>query len=94
MKLIALAAAIALTFVGMLFAGAGFFLLWMEVRVPPVHSSHVYIAAALIFLGGVAIARDTFLSLLKRLLGIVGPYVPWKRPSVAVKAPEPPVNDQ
>lgn len=62
--------------VGLGIAGVGVLLLVTEIRTPPFHVSHIYIAAGFIFFGALLIVPSAVTGGLKSVIVIVGPYIP------------------
>lgn len=62
--------------VGLAIAAMGVLLLVTEIRTPPFHATHIYIAAGFIFFGALLIVPSAVTSGLRSVVLIVGPYVP------------------
>jgi hypothetical protein len=62
--------------VGCGIAGVGVMLLVTELRTPPGHATHIYIAAGMMFFGALLIVPSAVTSGLRSVIVIVGPYIP------------------
>jgi hypothetical protein len=63
--------------IGLLLMGAGGFLLWQEVRVPPSHNVHIYIFASIATLGALIISPESVVTRVGKIVIIISPIIPW-----------------
>lgn len=75
-------------------SGAG--LVYVEVRVPPLHNSHLYVGVGLALLGALMVNPTPIVSGLRQVVVIVAPIIPWSK-AVGQRAsgstPKPPEGD-
>lgn len=76
--------------VGAAIAGIGGLMLVTEMKTPPFHPVHVYIAAGLLFFGALLIVPSAVTSGLSKVVVIVGPYIPTLGRRATDTAPAPP----
>ncbi len=58
-----------------LFAGGGWFL-FLEMKSPPTHTTHIVLFSSIAFIGALSIRPDPILMVIKQLVVIAGPYIP------------------
>ena len=79
---------------GLLFMGAGGFLLWLEMRVPPTHDGHVYLFSGMTLLGALMVRPKPILDRVQRIVIVIAPILPWtqaakaRRTSTSVQLPD------
>jgi ABC-type uncharacterized transport system permease subunit len=56
---------------GLALAGLGGFFLWLEMRSPPAHSTHIYVFSGFIAVGCLIVAPSTFFGALQKAVGLI-----------------------
>lgn len=63
---------------------------YLEMKSPPVHTSHIVLFAAIAFIGALSIRPDPIITVIKQLVVIAAPYVPMIGGRRANDPPAPP----